>query len=317
LHVKYVVNCLHLGLYNQGKRKLYVPPGSVSPQKIYHKYLSQMEQLNAMIENQYHLNGLYEDIVSRLGQQEVDMDKVSRSHLAGVDEFHVRGAEVSQELAREIGLDNSAVLDVGCGIGGPSRMLADDYNCKVTGIDLSHEYIRTASALSRLVGLQDKTEFLQGSALELPFKDASFDVAWTQHVQMNIEDKTRFYAEIDRVLSDRGTFVYYDIFMKDGEDVDYPVPWANNATISFLDTPANMQCILRELGFRKIQSTDQTSKGSRFLIGLFNKLKRNGLPQIGLNVLMGTSTKEKLVNILKGLEEEKIVLQSGIYKKQG
>ena len=175
-----------------------------------------MEQLNAMVESQYHLNGLYEDILTRLGEQEVDIDEVSRKHIAGVDEFHVRGAEISQELAREIGLDNSKVLDVGCGIGGPSRMLADDYNCRVTGIDLSHEFIRTASALSELVGLQDKTDFIQASALELPFEDGSFDVVWTQHVQMNISDKAKFYSEINRVLSDRGTFVYYDIFQKNG-----------------------------------------------------------------------------------------------------
>ncbi len=275
-----------------------------------------MEHLNTMIENQYHLNGLYEDILARLGEQEVDMEKVTRNQIAGGDEFHVRGAEVSRELARGIGLDNSAVLDVGCGIGGPSRMLADDFNCKVTGIDLSHEFIRTASALSRLVGLQDKTEFVQASALDLPFEDASFDVVWTQHVQMNIKNKSKFYSEIDRVLSTKGTFVYYDIFRKNGEDVDYPVPWADDASLSFLDTPANMQCILRELGFRKIQSTDQTYEGSQFLMGLFENLRKNGPPKIGLNVLMGASTKEKLVNILKGLDEQKILLQSGIYKKQ-
>ena len=276
-----------------------------------------MEQLNAMVESQYHLNGLYEDILTRLGEQEVDIDKVSRKHIAGVDEFHVRGAEVSQELAREIGLDNSNVLDVGCGIGGPSRMLADDYNCRVTGIDLSHEFIRTASALSELVGLQDKTDFIQASALELPFEDGSFDVAWTQHVQMNISDKAKFYSEINRVLSDRGTFVYYDIFQKNGEDVDYPVPWANDASVSFLGTTTRMDHILQDLGFKNTLTTDQTSQGAQFLVGLFEKLKKNGPPKIGLNVLMGASTKEKLVNILKGLEQEKIVLQSGIYNKQG
>ena len=276
-----------------------------------------MEQLNAMVESQYHLNGLYEDILTRLGEQEVDIDEVSRKHITGVDEFHVRGAEVSQELAREIGLDNSKVLDVGCGIGGPSRMLADDYNCRVTGIDLSHEFIRTASALSELVGLQDKTDFIQASALELPFEDGSFDVAWTQHVQMNISDKAKFYSEINRVLSDSGTFVYYDIFQKNGEDVDYPVPWANDASVSFLGSTTKMDHILQDLGFKNVQTTDQTFQGAQFLVGLFEKLKKNGPPKIGLNVLMGASTKEKLVNILKGLEQEKIVLQSGIYNKQG
>ncbi|TFH26024.1 MAG: class I SAM-dependent methyltransferase [Bacteroidia bacterium] len=275
-----------------------------------------VENYNALVENQYHTPGLFEDILERLNQQELDVNKVSRANISGVDEFHVRGAEVSLELAREAELENLKVLDVGCGIGGPARMLADQFNCRVTGIDLSQEYIRTAQGLSELVGLHSKTEFLQGSALDLPFKKGSFDVVWTQHVQMNISDKGRFYSEINRVLADRGMLLYYDIFRKNSSEVNYPVPWADNSSISFLGTIKNMDHILGELGFLKIHTTDQTSKAMQFLADLFEKLKMNGPPKLGLNVLMGKSTREKLGNILKGIEEEKIVLQSGIYKKQ-
>ena len=274
-----------------------------------------MEQDAALLGNQYHASGLLEDILERLKQEEVDISKVTRGNIAGVDEFHVRGAEVSLELAREAQLENAKVLDVGCGIGGPSRMLAQQFNCQVTGIDLNQEYIRTARGLSELLGLQGKTKFVQASALDLPFENGSFDVVWTQHVQMNISDKGKFYSEIERVLSDRGMLVYYDIFRKNSADVDYPVPWADNASISFLGSIAHMDHILNTLGFQKAHTTDQTSKASQFLAALFEKLKMNGPPTLGLNVLMGKSTKVKLENILKGLEDGKIVLQSGIYKK--
>ena len=273
-----------------------------------------MEHHGALVENQYNTSGLLEDILERLKQQEIDISKVSRGNIAGVDEFHVRGAEVSLELAKEAKLENSKVLDVGCGLGGPSRMLAQQFNCQVTGIDLSQEYIRTAQGLSELLGLQSNTEFLQASALDLPFDKDSFDVVWTQHVQMNISDKRKFYSEMERILSDRGMLVYYDIFRKNSVDIDYPVPWADNSSISFLGTIKNMDHILTELGFRKIHTRDQTSEAMLFLADLFEKLKMNGPPLLGLNVLMGKSTKEKLENILRGLEEERIVLQSGIYK---
>ena len=275
-----------------------------------------MEQYDTLVENQYYTPGLFENILERLKQQEVDISKVSRGNIAGVDEFHVRGAEVSLELAKQVELKNSKVLDVGCGIGGPSRMLADQFNCKVTGIDLCQEFIRTARGLSEIVGLQYNTEFLQASALDLPFNKGSFDVVWTQHVQMNISDKGKFYSEINRVLSDQGMLIYYDIFRKNSADVNYPVPWADNSSVSFLGTIKNMNNILIELGFNKFHTTDQTSKAILFLSDLFEKLKMNGSPKLGLNVLMGKSTGEKLLNILKGLEEGKIVLQSGIYKKQ-
>jgi len=275
-----------------------------------------MGTLNTVIENQYHSPGLYEDILHRLEEQEINMNSVSREHIAGVDEFHVRGAEVSRELASQITLDHSRVLDVGCGLGGPSRMLAEEYNCQVTGIDLSHEYIRTARGLSELVGLADRTRYIQSDALELPFENGSFDVVWTQHVQMNIRHKLKFYSEIERVLSDLGVFMYYDIFKTDGGTVNFPVPWANDASASFLATPSELDDMLGRLCFKHLLTTDQTQKGIQFLTGLFEKLKLHGPPKLGLNVLMGPSTREKLENILLGLEEEQIVLQSGIYIKR-
>lgn len=274
-----------------------------------------MKTIDSEIVNQYDTPGLYEDILNRLWEQQIDRSNVSRRDIAGVDEFHVRGAEVSRELAGQAKLFNSRVLDVGCGLGGPSRMLADEYNCEVTGIDLSHEYIRTARGLSELVGLQDKTRFIQSNALELPFENGSFDVVWTQHVQMNVRHKLKFYSEIQRVLRENGTFIYYDIFRTESGGVNFPVPWADNASASFLVSPSHVEDLLTRLCFKKLYLTDQTRAGINFLDSLFEKMKTDGPPKLGLNVLMGGLTGEKLGNILKGLKEEQIVLQSGIYVK--
>lgn len=138
------------------------------------------------VQNQYEPSGLLQDILERLQKQGIDPNKVTRADLAGVDEFHVRGAAVSKELARFIGLREGKVLDIGCGLGGPCRMLADEFNFQVTGIDLSETFIRTAIALTELVGLSDRITYLQGDATNLPFADQSFDLTWTQHVQMNV-----------------------------------------------------------------------------------------------------------------------------------
>ncbi|WP_074405600.1 class I SAM-dependent methyltransferase [Aquimarina megaterium] len=274
-----------------------------------------MGALTSQIENHYYRPDLYDDILNRLKEMGVDIENVTRKDIASVDEFHVRGAEVSRELAKTVSVNNAKLLDVGCGIGGPCRMLADEFNCKTIGLDLSEEFIKTATNLSKLVGLNNSTEFIQGDATNLPFENKSFDVVWTQHVQMNINDKLKFYSEIDRVLTNKGTFIYYDIFKKGDNEIDYPMPWANESKISFLEQISKMESILHTLGLQKERSSDQTANGIIFFENLLKKIMQFGPPKLGLNVLMGASTKDKITNLLRGLKEEKIILQSGVYKK--
>lgn len=274
-----------------------------------------MENLNQSIENHYLKEGLFEDIVNRLKEQDIDLSQVKRSDISGADEFHVRGAVVSKELANSINLNGALVLDIGCGLGGPCRMLADEYNCQATGIDLSNEYIRTAKELSKLVKLDSKTTFVQGDATSLPFDDNSFDVIWTQHVQMNIPDKEKFYSEISRVLKSGGHFLYYDILQKEDGEINYPMPWASTSDLSFLFKEVEMDIFLNQFGLTKEQSTNQTQAGVDFFNILVAKLKEFGPPKMGLNVLMGETTKPKLMNLLTHLKNGELELKSGVYKK--
>ncbi|MBT8184588.1 MAG: methyltransferase domain-containing protein, partial [Eudoraea sp.] len=258
---------------------------------------------------------LYGRIIKILEARGTDLRAVKRSDISAVDEFHVRGAEVSIELASALQLRNKRVLDVGCGIGGPCRMLADEYDCTTTGIDLSREFITTAEKLSALVGLEHKTSFVYGNATNLPFEDQSFDLVWTQHVQMNVKDKKKFYQEIARVLIPDGSFLYYDIFKKGKEEIAYPLPWANKSKISFLSETSVMEDILKDLGLKKEHSSDQTEKGIKFFENLLNTTPSSGPPKLGLSLLMGEGTKLKLTNLLNALKDQKLVLQSGIYSK--
>src|SRR5262249_31172807 len=127
------------------------------------------------------------------------------SDLILLDQFHVRGLAATRELAEALNIETgSELLDIGCGLGGPARFLAATYGCRVTGVDLSQPFVDVATMLSERCGLKEKTVFHQADALKLPFADESFPLAWTQHVAMNIADRTRLYAETARVLQPGG-----------------------------------------------------------------------------------------------------------------
>jgi ubiquinone/menaquinone biosynthesis C-methylase UbiE len=258
---------------------------------------------------------LYESILQALASEGKTPGDITRQDLAAIDEFHVRGQEVSRELATAAGLQQGMrVLDAGCGLGGACRMLAAEFGCAATGIDITNDYIRTAEKLSALTGLQYNTRFAQGSVLALPFGENAFDAVWTQHVQMNIADKKPFYAEINRVLPTGGRFIYYDILGK-AEPVHYPVPWAADASLSFLITSQQLHTLLTETGFQRIQVTDETEKGIDFFNKLFTRIAQKGIPALGLHLLMGDTAQQKLNNLRSNLIEERVVLESGIYVK--
>jgi SAM-dependent methyltransferase len=266
------------------------------------------------VEQHYHRENLYDIILNKL--QELGITSATRKDIAGVDEFHIRGAAVSMELAKEAGFyTDCKVLDIGCGIGGPCRMLADEFGCNVTGIDITEEFIETARQLTKLVGLEGKATFLKADALNLPFEDMSFDFAWTQHVQMNISDKATFYSEMARVLKPGGKFIYYDFFARNQEPLRYPVPWADDQSISHLITTAESDAILKDLGFHKVNTENQTQKGIDFFEKLFASMAKGEATAIGLPLLIGVSSKEKFQNLYKNILDKKLDIQSGIFRK--
>jgi SAM-dependent methyltransferase len=73
----------------------------------------------------------------------------------------------------------------------------------------------------------------------MPFDDGTFDAVWTEHVQMNIADKHAFYREIGRVTRSKGMLLFHDIFAGKGGPLHYPVPWAEESSISFLVAPGS------------------------------------------------------------------------------
>jgi ubiquinone/menaquinone biosynthesis C-methylase UbiE len=269
------------------------------------------------VEQHYGRGRILDSINAALREAGKDLNQLKPDDLAPVDEFHVRGREATVELARRAALKPGAhVLDVGCGLGGSARYLAAEHQCQVTGIDLTQEYVDVANALARMVGLSDTVTCRQASALEMPFDDGTFDVVWTEHVQMNIADKQAFYREIGRVTRPGGILLFHDIFEGKGGPLHFPVPWAEDSSISFLATPEEVRRTLDKLGFVIHDWVDTTEPSLQWLVAAIEKVRVSGPPPLGTHLLMGDTAPKKFENAIRNLREGRFVVVQARAEKQ-
>jgi len=177
-------------------------------------------------------------------------ERLPAASLGALDHFHTGGIRASRELLElaRIGADDR-VLDIGAGLAGPARLLASELGCRVDCLDMSADFCAGANLLNRLTGLEDRIRVHQGSALDLPFPDASFEVVWMQNVGMNIADKRKLYDEIRRVLKPGGRYAFQEMAAGDTATSHFPLPWATAPADSFLVPARETRALLADVGF--------------------------------------------------------------------
>jgi SAM-dependent methyltransferase len=209
------------------------------------------------------------------------------------------------------------VLDLGCGLGGPSRFIAGEYGSDVTGIDLIPEFIQTASAITEQVGLTDRVRFQIGNILDLPFNAFSFDVVWSQHTLMNIRNKAKLFKQVHHVLKPNGFLALYEVIAGDLTQIHYPVQWSSNPDTNFLIQEDQMRELLHQAGFKNIIWQETTTQCLAWFESLNKKMKsrpQNAPPPVGLNMVIGPTTAEKARNTMRNLQENRIRVIYGVFK---
>ncbi len=258
------------------------------------------------VQRHYTSGHLQEMVLAAIVEAGYDPDHLDPEALAPVEEFHTLGRPATIALADAAKITaTDKVLDVGSGMGGPARLLARRYGCHVDGVDLTAELCDVATDLTRRVGLSDKVNLRQGNALDLPFENGSFDVAWTQHVSMNIADKSKLFSEMRRVCKKRGRLAFFDILAGPLQPIHFPVPWANDQATSFLSTADETRTNVESSGF-KVRIWEDVTEEARNFYEQLSKAPPVRTP-LGLQVLI-PNMPIKGANLKRNVDEGRIIV---------
>jgi len=256
------------------------------------------------VERHYTTGLTRENIERALREAGKNPRRLSPADLVPLEDFHSLGRIATVQLIQLAGVSSAdRVLDAGTGIGGTARLLAAQAGCHVTGVDLTAEYCETAEWLNTAVGLSSRIDVRRADVTELPFADGTFDVVISQHVQMNIADKARLYAEARRVLTPGGRLALWDVTAGQVQPITFPVPWAADPRDSHRITPDELREVTAGAGFAVTAWNDLTEAAAEAMRAFFAAPAN----PLGLHVFVPDFA-EKAANLVANADQNRIRL---------
>ncbi len=227
---------------------------------------------------------------------------LTAAQLFPYDQFHGRELFATRDHAALLSPAKDAhLLDIGAGIGGPARYFAATYGCKVTGIDLTPQFVAAANELCALCNLAALVDVHQADATTLSFPDAAFDHATCFYVGMNLPDKPAVLSQCWRVLKPGGRLIWTEVSTGTGTP-HYPLPWARQPDASHVEPRQDLLAKFIAAGFVIDAVTDETT----LQLDLSQKIRASGQqPSPGQNqaneVVLGADFSERRTNFIQSM----------------
>ncbi len=144
------------------------------------------------------------------------------------ESFHPGGTELSVRLVRSLHLPPHArVLDVACGVGATTRLMARRFALDAVGLDISKSNLAKARETSA-ADPPAQIEFIDGSAARLPCAEESFEAVVCECDVSTFPDQPCVLAEFARVLKPGGVVGLSDVVVEDALPDDIAgriAPW--------------------------------------------------------------------------------------------
>jgi len=238
--------------------------------------------------------------------------------MAALDEYHPLGRGATLALAELAGVKTGEdVIDVGAGLGGASRVLARYYGAKVTALDATPRFNALNEVFCNRSQLEDSVRVMRGDARRMPISGPTFDVAWTQALWQDIEDKERLAAELHRVLVPGGRLALFEVVSGPGGEMHYPLPWADGPEASFPISSGEMRKLLFRAEFTEIawkEGDEVVADSKKAAEAVYGAKAGAGLPGVDLGLLVPNFAK-RVATLGRNVQEDRIGLVQGVLRR--
>jgi len=181
---------------------------------------------------------------------------------AGIDQLHIGGLKATKKLLAWLPSTANKGLDMGAGLGGCARLLAEAHGCDMTASDLDADYIAAAQLLDQALANSPNCSYVVADSLALPFAKQSFNFIISQHAMMPITDKHDLLQGAYDLLQPDGSLLLHEVYLapnKQASQVAYPTPWAQQANHSHLQTWQEFTAMCLEIGWQVRKQIDETA----------------------------------------------------------
>ena len=258
----------------------------------------------AEISKNYNQTDLLDKIKLCLSDMDINPSELTTKDLSLFDQMHLGGSAAVKIVSQALNLNkNSNVLDLGCGLGGPARLIAEINNSKVEGIDLMPSYINDGNKLSEIVGLRNRVSLMSGNVLNLPYDNETFDASYMVHVGMNISNKLSLMKNVYRVLKNKAVFVIFDQIKLNNNKTKLPLPWASKQRQSSIGSIDDYKSSLTKAGFSILKFEIMNETALKWIQKSIINLNNNNKKGLAFNLLMGKSFQEKYFNLVDEIKK--------------
>jgi cyclopropane fatty-acyl-phospholipid synthase-like methyltransferase/ABC-type nitrate/sulfonate/bicarbonate transport system substrate-binding protein len=152
--------------------------------------------------------------LAQKGKSEGKLTVKDLTDLGHLDQYHYLEVATCYDIIQELALDSDKyILDIGSGVGGTARVLAEQSNCRVMGVELQKPLNDLAQELNKRVGLEDKIELIGGDFME--FESAPiFDHFISLMVFIHLPQRAKALQLAYQALKSNGSFFIEDLIIR-------------------------------------------------------------------------------------------------------